>query len=124
MAAEKVLCMNAADHEISYANNSDFQRSVILKVRPILEESITNMFSEILPSCLKVADLGYSSGPNTFQTTSQVIDIIHGICQQSQLKLPEFEVLLNDLPVNDFNAVLRSIPDFYDRLKKEKGETV
>ncbi|XVE86050.1 hypothetical protein DITRI_Ditri18aG0005200 [Diplodiscus trichospermus] len=60
---------------------------------------------------LKVADLGCSSGPNTFQTISQ-------------LKLPEFEVLLNDLPENDFNAAFRSIPAFYDRLKKKKGEMV
>ncbi|XWS74495.1 hypothetical protein CRYUN_Cryun01aG0003000 [Craigia yunnanensis] len=82
------------------------------------------MFREILPSCMKVADLGCSSGPNTFQTISQVIKTIHGICQQSELKLPEFQVLLNDLPGNDFNTVFRSVPAFYERLMKEKGEMV
>ncbi|XVF81953.1 hypothetical protein PTKIN_Ptkin16aG0003600 [Pterospermum kingtungense] len=125
MAAQKVLCMNAADHEISYANNSFLQKSVISKVRPILEESITDMFSKIAPtSMIKVADLGCSSGPNTFQIISQFIDTIHGICQQLQLKLPEFRVLLNDLPSNDFNAVFRSVHAFYERLKKEKGDMV
>ena len=82
------------------------------------------MFSKTLPSCMKVADLGCSSGPNTFQTISQAIETIHGICQQSELKLPEFQVLLNDLPGNDFNAVFRSIPAFYERLKEEKGDMV
>ncbi|XWS08376.1 hypothetical protein CRYUN_Cryun41cG0074400 [Craigia yunnanensis] len=132
MSVEKVLCMNAADHEISYANNSDPQvslprlssKAVISNARPILEESIRDMFSKILPSCMKVADLGCSSGPNTFHTISQVIDTIHTICQQAQLKFPEFQVLLNDRTGNNFNAVFRSIPAFYERLKKEKGDMV
>ncbi|KAL4271586.1 hypothetical protein GQ457_13G018390 [Hibiscus cannabinus] len=47
---------------------------------------------------------------------------IHGICRPQQSELPEFEVLLNDLPGNDFNSVFKSVPDFIERLKKEKGE--
>ncbi|KAA3481247.1 salicylate/benzoate carboxyl methyltransferase-like [Gossypium australe] len=104
MATEKVLRMNPADHEISYANNSVTQKEVILKIRPIIEESIIDMFNKIVPIYRKVADLGCSSGPNTFMTTSHIIDNIHGICQQEQLKFPEFELLLNDLPENDFNS--------------------
>ncbi|XVF00363.1 hypothetical protein REPUB_Repub03eG0278900 [Reevesia pubescens] len=124
MSAEKVLCMNAADHEISYANNSVLQNSVISTVRPIIEESIKDMFTKIVPDCIKMADLGCSSGPNTFQTIYQVIDTIHEICQETQTKLPEFEVFLNDLPGNDFNTVFRSVPSFHERLKKEKPEMV
>ncbi|XVF81955.1 hypothetical protein PTKIN_Ptkin16aG0003800 [Pterospermum kingtungense] len=116
--------MNAADHEFSYADNSNPQKAVISKARPILEKSIGDVFSKTLPSCMKVADLGCSSGPNTFQTVSQVIETIHGICQQEQLKFPEFEVLLNDLPENDFNAVFRSIPAFLESLKREKGDNM
>ncbi|KAK8661907.1 hypothetical protein V6N13_091495 [Hibiscus sabdariffa] len=104
-ADAKVLCMNAADHEISYANNSLFQKTVISKVTPIIEESVTDMFREMSPPCVKMADLGCSSGPNTFHTISQVIHTIHGICKRQQSELPEFEVLLNDLPQNDFNSV-------------------
>ncbi|KAE8735066.1 hypothetical protein F3Y22_tig00000477pilonHSYRG00322 [Hibiscus syriacus] len=37
------------------------------------------MFKEMAPACIKVADLGCSSGPNTFHTISQVIDTIRGI---------------------------------------------
>ncbi|KAL4387145.1 hypothetical protein GQ457_09G025590 [Hibiscus cannabinus] len=121
-AGAKVLCMNAADHEISYANNSLFQKTVISKVTPIIEESVTDMFSEMSPPCVKMADLGCSSGPNTFHTISQVIHTIHGICMRQQSELPEFEVLLNDLPQNDFNSVFKSVPDFIERLEKEKGD--
>ncbi|GMI80265.1 hypothetical protein like AT3G21950 [Hibiscus trionum] len=122
MGEAKVLGMNAADHEISYANNSLLQKAVISKVTPIIEESITDMFRETRPTCIKVADLGCSSGPNTFHTISQVIHTIHGICKRQQSELPEFEVLLNDLPENDFNSVFKSVPDFIERLKKEKGD--
>ncbi|KAE8733158.1 hypothetical protein F3Y22_tig00001478pilonHSYRG00205 [Hibiscus syriacus] len=82
------------------------------------------MFKEMGPACIKVADLGCSSGPNTFETISQVIDTIHGICKREELKFPEFEVLLNDLPDNDFNSVFKSAPDFIERLKKGKGDMV
>ncbi|GMI80269.1 hypothetical protein like AT5G38020 [Hibiscus trionum] len=114
--------MNAVDHEFSYANNSIFQKLVISKVTPIIEESIKNLFRETRPTCIKVADLGCSSGPNTFHTISQVIHTIHGICKRQQSELPEFEVLLNDLTENDFNSVFKSVPDFIERLKEEKGE--
>ncbi|KAB2064606.1 hypothetical protein ES319_A09G031600v1 [Gossypium barbadense] len=121
MAAEKFLWMNPADHEISYANNSFYQKEVFMKVRPIVEEAITDMLTKIgVPTCMKVVDMGCASGPNTFQAISHVIDTVHGICQQQELKLPEFEVLLNDLPENDFNSVFKSIPDFY----KQKGDLV
>ncbi|KAL4386379.1 hypothetical protein GQ457_09G025540 [Hibiscus cannabinus] len=74
VAGAKVLCMNAADHEISYANNSLFQKTVISKVTPIIEESVTDMFREMSPTC------------------------------------------------NDFNSVFKSVPDFIERLEKEKGD--
>ncbi|KAE8690330.1 hypothetical protein F3Y22_tig00110895pilonHSYRG00073 [Hibiscus syriacus] len=124
MTEAKVLRMNAADHEISYANNSVLQKAVISKITPIIEESVRDMFKEMAPACIKVADLGCSSGPNTFHTISQVIDTIHGICKREALQFPEFEVLLNDLPDNDFNSVFKSVPDFIERLKKEKGDMV
>ncbi|KAK8671286.1 hypothetical protein V6N13_037884 [Hibiscus sabdariffa] len=122
MGSGKLLSMNAEDHETSYANNSFLQQAVISKVRPIIEESVTDTFRKLVPSCMKVADLGCSSGPNTFHTISQVIDTIHGICKRQQSELPEFEVLLNDLPQNDFNSVFKSVPDFITSLKKEKGD--
>ncbi|KAK8578379.1 hypothetical protein V6N13_116225 [Hibiscus sabdariffa] len=126
MAETKVLGMNTADHEISYANNSVIQKGVISKVTPIIEESVRDMFMEMGPSptYIKVADLGCASGPNAFRTMSQVIDTIHRTCKGQQLELPEFEVFLNDLPENDFNSVFKSVPDFIERLQEEKGDRV
>ncbi|KAK8661891.1 hypothetical protein V6N13_091479 [Hibiscus sabdariffa] len=151
MASGKLLSMNAEDHETSYAKNSVlqvcflvlsikssithssqitplisfsccFQQAVISKVRPIIEESVTDTFRKLVPSCMKVADLGCSSGSNTFHIISLVIDTLDGLCKQEQLKLPELQVFLNDLPENDFNSVFKSVPDFIARLKKEKGD--
>ncbi|KAK9019881.1 hypothetical protein V6N11_054388 [Hibiscus sabdariffa] len=113
--------MNEADHEISYANNSVIQNAVILKTMPIIVQSVSDMFTKTAPTCTKVADLGCSSGPNSFLAISRIIDTVHTICRQQQLKLPEFQVFLNDLPENDFNSVFKSVPEFVERLKKEKG---
>ncbi|KAL4385885.1 hypothetical protein GQ457_09G031410 [Hibiscus cannabinus] len=105
-----------------FGDISLWDKTVISKVTPIIEESVTDMFREMSPTCVKMADLGCSSGPNTFHTVSQVIHTIHGICMRQQSELPEFEVLLNDLPQNDFNSVFKSVPDFIERLEKEKGD--
>ncbi|KAK8671285.1 hypothetical protein V6N13_037883 [Hibiscus sabdariffa] len=123
-SAGKLLSMNAADHEISYANNSFPQQAVIWKVRPIIEESVTDTFKKFAPPCMKVADLGCSSGPNTLHTISLVINTLDGICKREQLKLPELQVFLNDLPENDFNSVFKSVPGFIERLKNEEGDLV
>ncbi|MBA0629287.1 hypothetical protein Godav_023868, partial [Gossypium davidsonii] len=49
-------------------------KEVMLKLKPIIEESITLKFSNTVPTYMKVADLGRSSGPNTFMTISHIID--------------------------------------------------
>ncbi|KAK9047053.1 hypothetical protein V6N11_052916 [Hibiscus sabdariffa] len=83
MASANALCMNPGDKDISYANHSSLQKNILLKVRPFLEDTITDMLNKILPvTCIKVADLGCASGSNAF------------------------------VPTNDFNTVFRSVPDF------------
>ncbi|KAK7841246.1 salicylate/benzoate carboxyl methyltransferase [Quercus suber] len=44
------------------------------------------------------------------------------MCQQTNTESPEFQVLLNDLPENDFNAIFKTLPAFHERLKKDKGD--
>ncbi|XP_021300863.1 benzoate carboxyl methyltransferase-like [Herrania umbratica] len=124
MAAASVPCMNSGDKETSYGSWSLPQEMVLSKARPILEDTIKDMFSNVSSTdCIKVADLGCSSGPNTFMAISIVVDAFHEMCQQAQLKSsPEIQAFLNDLPENDFNSVFRSVASFTDRIKKEKGD--
>ncbi|XP_062076793.1 S-adenosyl-L-methionine:benzoic acid/salicylic acid carboxyl methyltransferase 3-like [Humulus lupulus] len=126
MEVEQVLHMNGGVGQTSYANNSSLQKVVISTARRTLEESITDQVycnKVVFPECLKIADLGCSSGPNTLTAVSYILDIIEATCQSLNMnKSPAFQVFLNDLPGNDFNAIFRSFSSFYERLKKEKGD--
>ncbi|KAF4375504.1 hypothetical protein F8388_024163 [Cannabis sativa] len=122
MELEQVLHMNSGVGQTSYATNSSLQREVISIVRPMLEESIKVYCDKVLPKCLRIADLGCSSGPNTLTVVSNIFDIIEASSQYLNINTPTFQVFLNDLPGNDFNAIFRSLPSFYEKLKKEKGD--
>lgn len=120
MEVQQVLCMNGGDGETSYANNSLFQKKVILEVKPMLEESITELYCTTFPECLKIADLGCSSGPNTLLPLWEIVECIGRSCVRLSRKPPMFQVFLNDLPHNDFNSIFRSLGSFYEKLEKEK----
>ncbi|KAJ0523271.1 putative methyltransferase [Helianthus annuus] len=51
-----------------------------------------------------------------------IIDIVHEVCQENDRKVPQFQVCLNDLFGNDFNNIFKLLPEFYAKLKKDKGE--
>lgn len=93
----------------------------MLKVKPILQDSIKTLYCNRLPECLKIADLGCSSGPNTLSLLWEIIDTIDGACKRLNREAPMFQVVLNDLPGNDFNTIFKSLPDFYEKLKEVKG---
>ena len=93
----------------------------MLKAKPILEESLRELYLGTFPSCLRIADFGCSSGPNTLLFVSKITDIISSACQEVNHREPTFLVFLNDLPGNDFNTIFRSLPSFYEKLKKDKG---
>ncbi|PON77376.1 SAM dependent carboxyl methyltransferase [Trema orientale] len=122
MEVKQVLRMNGGVGHASYANNSSLQKVVISRVRPTLEESVLEVYGTIFPECLRIADLGCSSGPNTLMVVSYILDAIEATCQCLNRKTPAFQVFLNDLPGNDFNTIFQSLPSFYERLKKEKGD--
>ncbi|EOX91013.1 S-adenosyl-L-methionine-dependent methyltransferases superfamily protein, putative [Theobroma cacao] len=98
------------------------QKKVLLKTKRILEDTIKDLLCNFFPTRVKVADLGCSSGHNTFLTVSEIDGVIHEICQQAQLKLPEFQAFLNDLPKNGFHVIFRFLPAFLEKLKREKGD--
>ncbi|KAK9099137.1 hypothetical protein Syun_026182 [Stephania yunnanensis] len=122
MEVNRVLHMNGGEGEASYASNSSLQRAVITMVKPILEETILDLVSDeafLASKVLCIADLGCSSGPNSLSVISHIVDTITTTCHKQHRQPPEFQVLLNDLPGNDFNTVFKSLPSFYDKLKRE-----
>ncbi|CAH2046578.1 unnamed protein product [Thlaspi arvense] len=113
-----VLSMNGGDGEHSYSSNSDNQRNVISKTRPMVEENIKEMLLNLnYPDCIKVSDLGCSSGQNTFVVMLEIVNTVTGSYQQKQKNLPEIDYCLNDLPQNDFNTTFRLIPSFDKEVK-------
>ncbi|KAL8099619.1 hypothetical protein AgCh_032037 [Apium graveolens] len=122
MDVANVLHMNAANREFSYAKNSLIQKSVILKGRKFLEDTIKDYGNHGFPDCFKVADLGCSSGPNALLFVTNIVDIVNGLCHQKDLKAPdEFQVFLNDLPSNDFNSIFKMIQPFYSEFETVRG---
>ncbi|KAI3675052.1 hypothetical protein L1987_84634 [Smallanthus sonchifolius] len=124
MVLVNILHMNNGDGESSYANNSLIQETGIRKAIPYLKCSIKGMANyDVFNDCFTVADLGCSSGSNTLLVASNIIDIVHDICQENNRKVPQFQVCLNDLFENDFNAIFKLLPDFYAKVKQDKGKS-
>ena len=97
------------------------QKKAMFKAKPILEESVTRLYRNILPHCLKVADLGCSSGPNALHVVSDIINIVDTTSRNLNLRLPVFQFFLNDLFGNDFNTIFKSLPQFLETLEEKKG---
>ncbi|KAK7310624.1 hypothetical protein RJT34_08236 [Clitoria ternatea] len=121
MATAQVLHMNGGEGDTSYANNSTFQKKVMLTAKHVLEDSIMRLYCSTFPQCLKVADLGCSSGPNALLLASNVINIVDALSRSLNHDSPVFQFFLNDLFGNDFNTTFKSLPDFYTTLQEEKG---
>ncbi|KAL8103413.1 benzoate carboxyl methyltransferase-like isoform X1 [Apium graveolens] len=119
----QVVHMNTSNHECSYADNSTLEKSVILKSKEALEDAIEDYgISHGFSECFKLADLGCSSGPTAFLSVTNIINSVLAVCEEKNLKAPtEFQVLLNDLPNNDFNSLFKITPSFNSRLQNENG---
>lgn len=113
--------MNGGVGETSYATNSTHQRTVISMVKPILEESLLEVYYRKNSEYLVIADLGCSAGPNTFLVVSEIIKIIEAASQKLNRRPPSLQAFLNDLPGNDFNTLFKVWPSFYNKLKDDKG---
>ncbi|XP_020973628.1 7-methylxanthosine synthase 1 [Arachis ipaensis] len=124
MSSQNTLHMNSGVGDKSYAHNSFFQKKAIIKAKPILEESITRLYYNILPKCLKVADLGCSSGPNTLEVIYNIINIVYNTSSNLNLSSPDFQFYLNDLFESDFNTIFKSLPQFYKTLEGKKGNKI
>ncbi|CDY58433.1 BnaC03g71190D [Brassica napus] len=67
------------------------------------------------PKYIKVADLGCSSGQNTFFAMSEIINTTNVLCQKWNQNPPEIDCCLNDLPNNDFNTTFKLIHSFKEK---------
>ncbi|XP_065867736.1 probable caffeine synthase MTL2 [Euphorbia lathyris] len=122
MEVPQVVYMNGGDGEISYHQNSTHQKRAILKGKTILEESITQVCEKSSAECLKVVDMGCSSGPNTLLPMWEMIESIDSTCARLKKTPPILQLFLNDLPGTDFNSIFTSlVPSFHEKLEKKKS---
>ncbi|TVU28291.1 hypothetical protein EJB05_19802, partial [Eragrostis curvula] len=134
MKVERDLHMSRGNGESSYATNSrlqagarllDTQEKSILKTRPVLHKAVAAAHAslDLTAGTMVVADLGCSSGPNTFLFVSEVLGAIAD--QRKELQQGgqpvHVQFFLNDLPGNDFNLVFQSLEMFKNLSAKEKG---
>nr|A0A096VHZ6.1 RecName: Full=Probable caffeine synthase MTL1; AltName: Full=Methyltransferase-like 1; Short=CcMTL1 [Coffea canephora]AFV60453.1 methyltransferase-like 1 [Coffea canephora] len=129
MELQEVLHMNGGEGEASYAKNSSFNQLALAKVKPFLEQCIRELLRANLPNinkCIKVADLGCASGPNTLLTVRDTVQSIDKVRQEmkNELERPTIQVFLTDLFQNDFNSVFMLLPSFYRKLEKENGRKI
>uniref|UniRef100_A0A453KNT5 Jasmonate O-methyltransferase n=2 Tax=Aegilops tauschii subsp. strangulata TaxID=200361 RepID=A0A453KNT5_AEGTS len=104
--------MNQGQGETSYAHNSSIQNSQQNRMKPLIEAAIIDLCgsrSTLFPEKMLIADLGCSYGPNALALVSTAVKAIINHCLQFQQPPPEVCVLLNDLPDNDFNTVVKSL---------------
>ncbi|NP_001413596.1 xanthosine methyltransferase 2 [Coffea arabica] len=129
MELQEVLRMNGGEGDTSYAKNSAYNHLVLNKVKPVLEQCIRELLRASLPNinkCIKVADLGCASGPNTLLTVRDIVQSIDKVGQEkkNELERPTIQIFLNDLFQNDFNSVFKLLPSFYRKLEKENGRKI
>ncbi|KAE8696198.1 putative DNA gyrase subunit B [Hibiscus syriacus] len=121
MDVEKVFHMSGGVGKTSYAQNSSLQKNASDMVKHITLETMQQLYKEVNPKSLSIADLGCSSGPNSLSLIKDIVEAVQGSSHKMFRPSPEFRVFLNDLPTNDFNSVFKSLPDFYRDLKKDKN---
>ncbi|RZC49824.1 hypothetical protein C5167_018253 [Papaver somniferum] len=126
---------NGGTGETSYSANSSVQKKVILITRPIVEEAILNMLSNLYgnntisaatskprKTTIGITELGCSSGPNALSVVSRTLEMIYNKHCESGIVMPEILVFLNDLPSNDFNTLFKDVGNFCDDLRRTKGD--
>lgn len=88
---------------------------------PMLKKAVADLCTNFSGDTIRLADLGCSSGPNTLVIVTFLVESFIEKLRQLGRRAPEFQVFLNDLPINDFNTLFLSLPPFYERLRGEKN---
>ncbi|WOL20310.1 hypothetical protein Cni_G29114 [Canna indica] len=111
MELQKVFCMNGGSGDLSYAKNSTIQNVIVSSTKSIREDAVKEFYCTFFPENMMIAELGCSSGPNAVFSTLDIMEAVEQRCRQLCRPPPEFHLLLNDLPANDFNTIFRSLPE-------------
>ncbi|KAK6227849.1 hypothetical protein SCA6_000189 [Theobroma cacao] len=120
MEVKEMLFMNKGDGENSYVKTSGYTQKVAAVTQPVVYRAAQSLFTG-RNSCsyqvLNVADLGCSSGPNTFTVMSTVIESTRDKCSELNWQMPEIQFYLNDLVGNDFNTLFKGLSVIQDKYK-------
>ncbi|GLT51375.1 hypothetical protein SLA2020_247900 [Shorea laevis] len=115
MELKQVLGMKKGDGENSYVKTSLYTQKIAAMTMPMVDRVVQSLFrSPNFFSCdvLNIADLGCSSGPNTFLVMSTMLQSIANKCSELKTQIPEIQFYLNDLPSNDFNTLFKGLSVF------------
>ncbi|KAF3437766.1 hypothetical protein FNV43_RR20522 [Rhamnella rubrinervis] len=132
----EVYTMKGGDGPHSYAKNSTLQRHVIEVAKEAMKETIAEKLDVGAfnsSKTIKIADLGCSVGPNTFEAVETIIEAVRSKYGSQGLssQIPQFQVFFNDHVSNDFNLLFTTLPrdkqyyaagvpgSFYERLFPE-----
>uniref|UniRef100_A0A7N0UD56 Uncharacterized protein n=1 Tax=Kalanchoe fedtschenkoi TaxID=63787 RepID=A0A7N0UD56_KALFE len=121
MDVEKLFHMNGGNGNTSYAKNSALQLKASDMMKHVTAGAIRDMYRQLSPTSVGMADLGCSSGPNTLAIVRKFIDAVKSESKKVGGTEPELRIYLNDLPSNDFNSIFQSLPGFYGEMEKQNG---
>ncbi|KAF7827712.1 putative S-adenosylmethionine-dependent methyltransferase At5g37990 [Senna tora] len=132
------FAMKGGEGPHSYLQNSSLQRNAIEAQKKVIEEAIANNFNPIIThtqnptNLICIADLGCSTGPNTFIAIQTIIQAIQShyvpnitMANRDNMNLDrkfyklfpsnktlEFLVFFNDQVSNDFNTLFKNLPNY------------
>ncbi|GKV05153.1 hypothetical protein SLEP1_g17195 [Rubroshorea leprosula] len=114
MENQESFPMTGGDGPTSYARNSNRQKEAAEHVLSILVESvIENLEIEPTSKTFRIADLGCSTGPNTFSAVRTIIEAVtqkYKMAGSNSTLKSEFQVYFADHASNDFNMLFSSLP--------------
>ncbi|KAJ4754661.1 S-adenosyl-L-methionine-dependent methyltransferase superfamily protein [Rhynchospora pubera] len=123
---ERNLHMLGGTGESSYAANSTLQKRYAAGAMFLVKEAMESLVHVMIPTSetlLVFADLGCSTGANAFVTHSSIMGTISKTCKKLDRPMPEIQLLLNDLPGNDFNTLLGpALSSYKERISEAMRE--
>lgn len=90
------------------------EKAKVVINKAIFEKLEISNFSTDPNTTFNIADLGCSTGPNTFLAVQSIIDAVklkyENKAKSEHVQIPEFQVFFNDQSLNDFNTLFKSLP--------------